>query len=381
MNSFKRHIYKNSKVKQKITLLTLTPTSANLLGFLPDDTIVQVRSNSSWLVGPTPNWFSISSGGVSGNGDGLFIINTQSNSTNNSRSYLLSVTAGEVGETVTKTFFISQGAFIPTLTLDPSSESLPETDPSNFNVNVTSNTDWVIDTPSNWFDITVGNEASTDLVGSGNGFFTIIPTNNTTGNNRSRNLSVTAGTEGNTITEVFSLSQIGVNKQITISPEFKDTNRNLETYPITITSNASWTITIPNEFSWITADEFSGSNNGSVNVTVSKNETDYERTGEVIFATDDISRIHPVTQEGIDVSNLKEHVVSKESTASEACSTSPSISVFSNSDDFGGSEILYENIEGSSRVGEGFYRRGIVVLEFNNNGERISISEDEICIG
>jgi|GEM_PF-1416762 hypothetical protein len=380
MNSFKRHIYKNSKVKQKITLLTLTPTSANLLGFLPDDTIVQVRSNSSWLVGPTPNWFSISSGGVSGNGDGLFIINTQSNSTNNSRSYLLNVTAGEVGETVTKTFFISQGAFIPTLTLDPSSKILPETDPSNFNVNVTSNTSWIVGDTPDWFSVGGGNDNNSGF-GSGNGFFTIIPTDNTTGSNREYDLIVTAGTEGNTITKVFSLSQIGVNKQITISPEFKDTNRNLETYPITITSNASWTITIPDEFSWITADEFSGSNNGSVNVTVSKNETDYERTGEVIFATDDVPITHTVTQEGIDVSNLKEYTVSKAATSSEACNTSPSIPVFSNSDDFGGSEILYENIEGSSRVGEGFYRRGIVVLEFNNNGERISISEDEICTG
>jgi len=380
MNSFKRHIYKNSKVKQKITLLTLTPTSANLLGFLPDDTIVQVRSNSSWLVGPTPNWFSISSGGVSGNGDGLFIINTQSNSTNNSRSYLLNVTAGEVGETVTKTFFISQGAFIPTLTLDPSSKILPETDPSNFNVNVTSNTSWIVGDTPDWFSVGGGNDNNSGF-GSGNGFFTIIPTDNTTGSNREYDLIVTAGTEGNTITKVFSLSQIGVNKQITISPEFKDTNRNLETYPITITSNASWTITIPDEFSWITADGFSGSNNGSVNVTISKNETEDERIGNIVFATDDISRIHTVTQEGIDVSNLKEYTVSKAATSSEACNTSPSIPVFSNSDDFGGSEILYENIEGSSRVGEGFYRRGIVVLEFNNNGERISISEDEICIG
>ena len=380
MNSFKRHIYKNSKVKQKITLLTLTPTSANLLGFLPDDTIVQVRSNSSWLVGPTPNWFSINSGGVSGSGNGLFVINTQSNSTNNSRSYLLNVTAGEVGETVTKTFFISQGAFIPTLTLDPSSKSLPETDPSNFNVNVTSNTSWIVGDTPDWFSVGGGNDNNSGF-GSGNGFFTIIPTDNTTGSNREYDLIVTAGTEGNTITKVFSLSQIGVNKQITISPEFKDTNRNLETYPITITSNASWTITIPNEFSWIMVDEFSGSNYGSVNVTISKNETEDERIGEVIFATDDVSITHTVTQEGIDVSNLKEYTVSKAATSSEACNTSPSIPVFSNSDDFGGSEILYENIEGSSRVGEGFYRRGIVVLEFNNNGERISISEDEICTG
>lgn len=165
MNSFKRHIYKNNKVNKKVTLLTLDPTSATLSSSLPNDVVVQVISNSSWSVGQIPDWFSITGG--SGSGDGLFVIDTQNNNSSTTRSHLLSVTAGEIGETVTRTFLITQQAFVPTLTLDPTSKDLLGVNPGNFVVDVISNTSWsVITTPPDWFSIIGGS-------GSGDGGFSI----------------------------------------------------------------------------------------------------------------------------------------------------------------------------------------------------------------
>ena len=203
MNSFKRHIYKNNKVNKKVTLLTLDPTSATLSSSLPNDVVVQVSSNSSWSVGQIPDWFSITGG--SGSGDGLFVIDTQNNNSNITRSHLLSVTAGEIGETVTRTFLITQQAFVPTLTLDPTSKDLLSVNPGNFVVDVISNTSWsVITTPPSWFSIIGGS-------GSGDGGFSITSIENNPKGPRSFELVVSTNTSNGSlgVTKTFTINQEG----------------------------------------------------------------------------------------------------------------------------------------------------------------------------
>jgi hypothetical protein len=264
---------------------------------------------------------------------------------------------------------VTQAGFTPTLSLTPTSKSFNENNPNNFSVSVSSNSSWVVGPTPSWFNISGSS-------GNGIGSFTIIPTTNTTGLNRSWSLQVVANgnSSNNAITETFNVSQIGTSESLTISPITKSTNANLETYSIAVLSNTSWNIT-ENE-SWISSDVFSGNGNANINITVSKNTTSDERVGEIVIATSLLSKTHIVTQQGVDVSNLNEYIVSKEDSSSEACNINPTVSVWSASSNFGGSQILFGNAQGTTRVQAKFYSREGIVLETNSNGE---VVDSDLC--
>ena len=75
-------------------------------------------------------------------------------------------------------------------------------------------------------------------------------------------------------------------------------NENGGTQTITVNANIDWNVN--NDSSWITTSISSGSNNGTFNVTVSKNSGFSSRSGKVIVTGGDITRIVNINQEAAD---------------------------------------------------------------------------------
>ncbi|WP_396602162.1 polysaccharide lyase family 7 protein [Algibacter sp. R77976] len=71
---------------------------------------------------------------------------------------------------------------------------------------------------------------------------------------------------------------------------------NQETKPLTVTANLYWYTKNNND--WITLTPTNGTNNGTINITVSANLTEVKRTGIISVIGDDISRDLTITQAG-----------------------------------------------------------------------------------
>jgi chitodextrinase len=84
---------------------------------------------------------------------------------------------------------------------------------------------------------------------------------------------------------------------LTVSPGSLSIGSAAGSSPIAVTSNVSWTAT--DNQSWITVSPASGSNNGTVNVTVTANTGSTSRAGTVTIAGGSITRTIAVTQSGV----------------------------------------------------------------------------------
>ena len=82
--------------------------------------------------------------------------------------------------------------------------------------------------------------------------------------------------------------------QITLNPTTKSLSNAAPTYPVTVTCNGAWTAT--DNQTWISVDPAASAGNGTVNVTVTANNTSVvTRTGTVTIG----GQTHTLTQEGV----------------------------------------------------------------------------------
>jgi uncharacterized protein (TIGR02145 family) len=82
---------------------------------------------------------------------------------------------------------------------------------------------------------------------------------------------------------------------LTVSPEVIDTTAVAGTYAIAVTSNTTWTVN--SSATWSTPDNASGTNNGTVTVSVNENlSTEAQRSATVTFAAGTLTRTVAITQ-------------------------------------------------------------------------------------
>ena len=322
---------------------------------------IDVISNTAWSASGN-NFLSIPTADQTGSGN-KEIDYIYSANTDNTRTGVVTVEAN-VGNS-SDTHNVTQAAFTPTLSLIPTSASLPQFNPNNISVNVASNSSWIVSAAPSWFTVIGGSD-------TGNGSFIIDADTNNSGSSRSATLQVEAnvGSPNNTITRNFNVSQIGVSDTLVINPENKTVSKSDQNYNITIESNTAWTVF--RDVNWIDIDVFSGSGNDNLEVRVLNNSSNTTRVADITFSTGNLTEIHTVTQAGVNPNDLFEYLVAVGFDESNACNTNPSISVWSESSNFGGSQVLYSNSTGSLRVNSGFYSREGIVLETNSNGEVIN---------
>jgi ABC-type Na+ efflux pump permease subunit len=111
-----------------------------------------------------------------------------------------------------------------------------------------------------------------------------------------RDFTITFTTEDFTITREHIVTQQAAPATLSIDPANNGAPSGGETYTITVTSNASWTVS--KSLNWVSVSPESGTRNGSVTVTVGVNTNTLERSGIITFSTGGLTEEHTITQQG-----------------------------------------------------------------------------------
>ncbi|MDR2002401.1 MAG: hypothetical protein LBQ74_05160 [Prevotella sp.] len=207
-----------------------------------------------------------------------FNVSVEANSTSEVRTGIVTVIPSDNG-TNGLVNVSQQGVVIHTLSINPTAKSSPSAG-EIFAIAVTSNTSWMVSLPD-WCTADVAG-------GTGNGTINVTVAGNA-GGQRTGNITVTAGT----LTATCAVTQAAyVAPNLSISPTTKSSPSAGETFAITVTSNTSWTVSLPG---WCTADVAGGTGNGTINVTVAGN-TGSQRTGNITVTAGALTAICAVTQ-------------------------------------------------------------------------------------
>ncbi|MEO1053902.1 MAG: BACON domain-containing carbohydrate-binding protein [Bacteroidota bacterium] len=236
---------------------------------------VSVESNiNGWALSESVSWLSIS-GGATGSQDATRTINVVANAVGvSTRSAALTVAAGSLSASLD----ITQRQETPSIDISGSNVSGISSAGISFARNVTSNTNWSINTPS-W----VTASPSSGSAGTRQVTFTIASNASVGVSNRSG--TITASTSIGSASDSFSVTQNQTSPTVDISGGSQNGVASSGfTFSRSITSNTSWTISTP---SWVTASPSSGTGSRSVTFTVSSNQSvgTGTRSGTISIAT------------------------------------------------------------------------------------------------
>ena len=237
---------------------------------------VTVTSNVDWTVSESCTWLSCSPTGGSNNGS--FTV-TYSANTGNTRTCTITVSGGGLSETVT----VTQLGPDPYLTVSPTSKTVSSSS-GNFQVTVTSNVTWSVSESCNWL-------SCSPTGGSNNGSFTVTYSANTGG---TRTCTITVS--GGGLSETVTVTQLGPDPYLTVSPTSKTVSSSSGNFQVTVTSNVDWTVS--ESCTWLSCSPTGGSNNGSFTVTYSAN-TGNTRTCTITVSGGGLSETVTVTQPGV----------------------------------------------------------------------------------
>lgn len=153
-------------------------------------------------------------------------------------------------------------------------------------VTVSCNDNWTASTTADW--ITLSPSA-----GEGNGSLGISVSANPLFDARESTVTVKAGT----LTQTVKVGQLGLAPDMKVAPETIEASPAGESVTVSITANVDWQVSIPESITWITADVTSGSNDGTVNLTIAPNASLETRSAAVaINGAMNLSKSITVTQ-------------------------------------------------------------------------------------
>lgn len=190
----------------------------------------------------------------------------------------------------------------PSDSLTVSTNSINVTSNSNTpSVQLKSNRTWIVNNTANW--ITVA-----PMSGQKDTTLNISIAQNSSNNQRSSIITITAGTVIRTIT----ITQSGVplpQDSLNISATSLNINSNQKDTFIQILSNRSWTIDNPND--WITLNTLSGTGNTNLNVSIGANTISNNRTGVITITAGSNTKFLTINQQGKS-SGINELVIGKQ---------------------------------------------------------------------
>lgn len=145
-------------------------------------------------------------------------------------------------------------------------------------VNVDANTDWSASMSSSWCTISPSS-------GKGNGSITITASDNFTNADRTATLLVVCKDLRKSVQIKQQLTQLSINKQVL------DFAKEASNQSIRVTSNAAWSVTIPQDAGWILTNVNSGTGSADLVVNVQANATGPQRSAALILTYADNKQV------------------------------------------------------------------------------------------
>ena len=237
-------------------------------------------SNDPWLTLPIKTYinegtlhritFEILDGDVS---DTHFALQV---TTGSNDSYPDGASSRDDGSTKYDYYFRTKGsnASVPTASINLDENSL-DGEATSYNIAVTSSGAWTADEALDWVTLSPAN-------GNGNGTVTVTLLRNDSGSERNGNILI--GGNNHAITQAAFVFIT------TINPTSRDVDGEATNYDIAISSNGAWTA--EESLDWISLNSTSGSGNGTMTVTLSRNESGSARNGSIAIGGNN----HTITQ-------------------------------------------------------------------------------------
>ncbi|HPQ34406.1 MAG TPA: BACON domain-containing carbohydrate-binding protein [Tenuifilaceae bacterium] len=261
---------------------TLTIATADSTSVMFD-----ITSNISWIVLSSQSWLAVSSN--SGSGNKTITLSATENLATNSRTATVTVYGTGVDEQV---ITVIQSPALPNLSVSTNILIIKAADNSTSSFNITSNTDWTIESNQSWF--TVSKDS-----GSGNESITITAEENPTINTRTATLIVN-GTDD--LEQVITVIQNAAVPYLTVSSDSLSIEAlNNSSAIFNIFSNVSWVL-VSNQ-DWLSISNCTGSCNETVTLSATINPTTSVRAAIIsIFGTSLEEQTITVVQEAAEPS-------------------------------------------------------------------------------
>lgn len=237
-----------------------------------------ITSNVSWTVNSSESWLSASI--TSGNGNSKIQLTAAANSSSSERTATVTVTNGTIQRKIT----VTQAAKTPgTLAVSATQIEIAGISGSQATFTITSNTSWVVSCNDSWVTLT-------GYSGNGNGTVTITVDGNNDLSSRTSTIKVSYDGQLQTITliqKATEVLEVSVNNlQFASTPE--------STASFNITSNVNWTISSSQP--WLTASINSGNGNSTIQLSVTANPNNTERTATVTVTNGTIQKQINISQ-------------------------------------------------------------------------------------
>ena len=244
-----------SCTKQEVVELTVSPLTVNF-DVAGGEQTVAITCNDHWTVTKDADWITI--GTDKGDGNGSVKITVPENKALDTREGTVTVAAGEVKRTVS----VAQLGKKPVLTVSP--DALNASDEGGvLELTVTSNVEWTLTIPEDAIWVSAEKKA-----GEGNDVvkFTVSPNEGM----EARETELVFAS-GNLVPVKVKLAQMGQEPFFAIDMEKVEAPYGGGEYAITVTTNLAWTLAIPEEATWISADVTEGEKDAVVTFTVDEN--------------------------------------------------------------------------------------------------------------
>ena len=174
---------------------------------------------------------------------------------------------------------------IPELSLSDLAANFEATGSLEKSISVTSNVDWTVSCPDAWVTVSPAS-------GTGNGSFKITVAANDKFEARSSTVTVKASDK----TASVRVSQLSLTPSILVSPASLEADAAGATVSVDVTSNASWTVSVPSGVDWITPDAASGEGSKKVTFTVAANAGFETRSADVTFTAQGKTAVVKISQ-------------------------------------------------------------------------------------
>lgn len=232
-------------------------------------TAVTVQSNVSWTATTDSNWVTLNTLTGSGNGNVSFTVSANTSSIE--RRATITVFNGEINAVLVLTQAASLSR--PYIILSPNSFSVPYEGSTGNTISVSANCDYDIEADANWITVNA-------VSGSGNGsvsFSTSAMTGSSVGNIVFSNSAIT---EYATVETAF-IPYLSANTNNILSSSTGGT------FEVSVYSNVNWSVSVDMgegevQDSWLSVIPSSGSNNGSITISVDSGLT--EASGSVVIS-------------------------------------------------------------------------------------------------